>query len=830
MGREERDDGRYNENDKHKSRAKRDQRRDREADGHNVNHENRSRHHESPEQSSYKTSSSRRRSREKAKQKEKNSASESKHRRRSISQESKPRRLEEKERRRRRRERGTSAPCRQDEENETYELNRHRRRRSKSRTKEERKHRDRQNRNKSVPPNKERSKADSRGLDRAEVGSDRRGDTSTPRRRRSKSRTKEERRHRDRRSNSKESNANSRHGRPPKSPISPKKAREFESREGYPKETTRRHRDRERPGKTRRNERDLMTKDERFGEIENRKDDESNAPIPKFRENEYLKKCEREPESRDRHQHNSSSERQRRRDRNNPPLQRKARSTSNTSRRTRPPPPLPPPRKDRSTDRIHNNNSEMRSPVGSSSGHTNKYEALNRHNDNQPRLEQNIEQAHTHSGQKNRMRPYPSSPVTAIRPNEAKSSPILPQRTNVQSPPQSRSAKANTWKCASCITINDTMRKFCANCGQKTYAESKPLSNIAGPVPKSSLNGNVLTQIQVTKGKVKKAKRPQKSAKKKGFFGFFTSSKTNATKTKKPKSVESSPLKPTKHRTASSDRESGPSKTKRNHQYPDPINQVATKRPSLVVNAKFYEGDHRQGSENRDARQPLPSKRQEPTRRRHYRDTDPRQRTYKPPRRQEDDQSSPPAALSKSVLSDISSDTKDLKRPAPRQEPKEQPSLLSQICTGATLETVQERKRAEEHKGARAGPMSVFDQIKAAPKLKNVEERTYAEEPKGARAGPISVFDQIKAAPKLKNVEERICAEEPKGARAGPMSVFDQIKAAPKLKKVTKMNERPPPSPSTKDGEYLHTRSFRIELSLHLLIIANVPISTFFFK
>jgi hypothetical protein len=374
------------------------------------------------------------------------------------------------------------------------------------------------------------------------------------------------------------------------------------------------------------------------------------------------------------------------------------------------------------------------------------------------------------------------------------------------------------------------MRKFCANCGQKTYAESKPLSNIAGPVPKSSLNGNVLTQIQVTKGKVKKAKRPQKSAKKKGFFGFFTSSKTNATKTKKPKSVESSPLKPEKHRTASSDRESGPSKTKRNHQYPDPINQVATKRPSLVVNAKFYEGDHRQGSENRDARQPLPSKRQEPTRRRHYRDTDPRQRTYKPPRRQEDDQSSPPAALSKSVLSDISSDTKDLKRPAPRQEPKEQPSLLSQICTGATLETVQERKRAEEPKGARAGPMSVFDQIKAAPKLKNAEERTYAEEPKGARAGPISVFDQIKAAPKLKNVEERICDEEPKGARAGPMSVFDQIKAAPKLKKVTKMNERPPPSPSTKDGEYLHTRSFRIELSLHLLIIANVPISTFFFK
>ena len=807
MGREERDDGRYNENDKHKSRAKRDQRRDREADGHNVNHENRSRHHESPEQSSYKTSSSRRRSREKAKQKEKNSASESKHRRRSISQESKPRRLEEKERRRRRRERGTSAPCRRDEENETYELNRHRRRRSKSRTKEERKHRDRQNRNKSVPPNKERSKADSRGLDRAEVGSDRRGDTSTsrrrrsksrtkeerrhrdrknihklvppskerskadsrgldrtevgsdrrgdtstPRRRRSKSRTKEERRHRDRRSNSKESNANSRHGRPPKSPISPKKSREFESREGDPKETTRRHRDRERPGKTRRNEMDLMTKDERFGEIENRKDDESNAPIPKFRENEYLKKCEREPESRDRHQHNSSSERQRRRDRNNPPLQRKARSTSNTSRRTRPPPPLPPPRKDRSTDRINNNNSEMRSPVGSSSGHTNK--------------EQNIEQAHTHSGQKNRMRPYPSSPVTAIRPNEPKSSPILPQRTNVQSPTHSRSAKANTWKCASCITINDTMRKFCANCGQKTYAESKPLSNIAGPVPKSSLNGNVLTQIQVTKGKVKKAKRPQKSAKKKGFFGFFTSSKTNTTKTKKPKSVESSPLKPKKHRTASSDRESGPSKTKRNHQYPDPINQVATKRPSLVVNAKFYEGDHRQGSENRDARQPLPSKRQEPPRRRHYRDTDPRQRTYKPPRRQEDDQSSPPAALSKSVLSDISSDTKDLKRPAPRQEPKEQPSLLSQICTGATLETVQERKRAEEHKGA----------------------------------------------------------------RAGPMSVFDQIKAAPKLKKVTKMNERPPPSPSTKDGEYLHTRSFRIELSLHLLIIANVPISTFFFK
>ena len=90
------------------------------------------------------------------------------------------------------------------------------------------------------------------------------------------------------------------------------------------------------------------------------------------------------------------------------------------------------------------------------------------------------------------------------------------------------------------------------------------------------------------------------------------------------------------------------------------------------------------------------------------------------------------SALSKGLLSDISSGTKVLKqsKDAPEQNKKTKAnkplSLISQIQSGKALKSVNDRKNAEQPKPKR--PISVLDQIKAPPRpLKKVERITNEE-------------------------------------------------------------------------------------------------------
>lgn len=153
----------------------------------------------------------------------------------------------------------------------------------------------------------------------------------------------------------------------------------------------------------------------------------------------------------------------------------------------------------------------------------------------------------------------------------------------------------------------------------------------------------------------------------------------------------------------------------------------------------------------------------------------------------------PMSALSRGVLSDISSGMQALKSPALDHTPKEKNTttlttepkpesqkssglsssedtprsalskgLLSDISSGTKV-LKQSKDAPEQTKKPKANkPLSIISQIQNGKALKSVNDRKNAEPPKPKR--PISVLDQIKAPPRPLKKVERIANEEAKAS------------------------------------------------------------------
>ncbi len=636
MGRGERVEERNDEYNKQKSRAKRGD-RSRESDNESSN-EYRSRRHENPDEASQGTFSSRHRRRDRINQKEKISESEVKDHKITISRESKRSGIEENEKTRRRRERSRRSESGHRRRSLSLDTHRsyHRTRRCDSkefhRSRKEKgirkrsisedpsvvrkgkyhheeygssgsilrgqrsgsrardqdllhKSYDREERTKSSSSHTRRSKAATGRSDKLEVRSKSR---EGERRKRSKSRHRRRSMSRHSRkdggSHLKEPRAISRH------------SRRYENAGGN-----------EYGEAIKQVERSDARKETCIDETKFSRDDVDYF-VSNIREANRYTRVENVGTRDNQHDDPYIHSRHHRR-RKDSPRQRKSSERSDISRRSRTPPPPSHRRKGRPTSEVSSlHNSDLRSTnirTGSDTEQT-----LNRH-DNHQRLRNKTDNVGSHHRQTNITPPRYLMQNEEIKSSKSK----LPRRKSHKHKTSSNTNE--TWKCASCNTTNDIKRQeFCIHCGHRNIIvpENVPTATNSNPIPKSSLNDDVLKQIQKTKGKVKKVNSSTKQQKK-GFFGLFLSSKKGTEKPKKSKSLSPQRSK-TSHETRTSELKSSTRRAKHNQQHheSDPIKRATPRvqSPSRVVDAQFYEQE--QPDPTRYDRHRLPSDHQEPIR------------------------------------------------------------------------------------------------------------------------------------------------------------------------------------------------------------------------